>query len=51
MMFDLFAKSEIIRLSNVASALARIEAMGDDSISNLHEKEQAYLGVQGVNTI
>ena len=41
-MFDLFAKSEIIRLSNVAPALARIETMGDDSIEALHAKEQAY---------
>ena len=41
-MFDLFAKSEVIRLSNVAPALARIEAMGDDSIAALHAKEQAY---------
>ena len=41
-MFDLFAKSEFIRLSNVAPALARIETMGDDSIATLHAKEQAY---------
>ncbi len=42
MMFDLFAKSEIIRLSNVRPALARIEALGDDSIESIHAKEQAY---------
>jgi hypothetical protein len=41
-MFDLFSRSEVIRLSNVAPALARIEAMGDDSIETLHAKEQAY---------
>jgi methylase of polypeptide subunit release factors len=41
-MFDLFAKSETIRLSNVAPAVARIEAMGDDSIAALHTKEQAH---------
>ncbi len=41
-MFDLFAKSELIRLSNVAPALARIEIMDDDSIEALHGKEQAY---------
>ena len=41
-MFDLFAKSEFIRLANVAPALARIETMGDDSIETLHAKEQAY---------
>ena len=42
MMFDLFAKSEIIRLSNVRPALARIESLGDDSIESIHAKEQAY---------
>ncbi len=41
-MFDMFAKSEFIRLSNVAPALARIETMGDESIAALHAKEQAY---------
>src|SRR5262249_4932722 len=41
-MFDLFARSETIRLSNIAPALARIESMADDSIGALHSKEQAY---------
>ncbi|MFI5458113.1 MAG: Eco57I restriction-modification methylase domain-containing protein, partial [Isosphaerales bacterium] len=41
-MFDLFAKSEFIRLANVAPALERIETMGDDSIETLHAKELAY---------
>jgi N-6 DNA Methylase len=41
-MFDLFAKSDIIRLSNIAPALARIETMDDDSIEALHGKEHAY---------
>ena len=41
-MFDLFAKSEFIRLSNVAPALARIDTMDEDSIEALHAKEQAY---------
>ena len=41
-MFDLFAKSEVIRLSNVGLALARIESMRDDSIETIHAKEQAY---------
>ena len=31
-----------IRLANVAPALARIEAMADDSIAGLHAKERAY---------
>ncbi len=41
LMFDLFAKSEIIRLSNVRPALERIEAIGDESIETNHAKEQA----------
>src|SRR5208337_1994293 len=41
-MFDLFAKSETIRLSNIGPAMARIESMIDDSIEAIHAKDEAY---------
>ena len=41
-MFDLFAKSETIRLSNIGSAMARIESIIDDSIEAIHAKDEAY---------
>ncbi len=41
-MFDLFAKSETIRLSNIGPAMARIESMVDDSIAAIHAKDEAY---------
>jgi len=41
-MFDLFAKSETIRLSNIGPAMARIESMSDDSIEGIHAKDEAF---------
>ncbi|MGA7502164.1 MAG: N-6 DNA methylase, partial [Isosphaeraceae bacterium] len=41
-MFDLFARSETIRLSNIGPAMARIESMIDDSIEAIHAKDEAY---------
>jgi len=41
-MFDLFAKSETIRLSNITPTMARIETMRDDSIEAWHVKDEAY---------
>ncbi len=41
-MFDLFAKSETIRLSNIGPAMACIESMIDDSIEAIHAKDEAY---------
>ena len=41
-MFDLFSKSETIRLANIAPAMARIETMSDGSIEAWHAKDEAY---------
>ena len=41
-MFDRFESSALLKLGNLAPALAKIAATADDTIAGVHDQERTY---------